>query len=454
MSRLTVVGATCGVGSMLIGARQAGFEVLGNIEWRKYYFARDEQGRNTFTENFPNAVFKEKFDDLTLPEIERLMNPTLAMGHPECGHFSKLNMVNPSRDVNLMDAGDIPLFCDLIAQIKPRFFVMDDLPLSFGAFPMEEYVKKLPDYDLFPEWISNFHYGNIQKNRKRMFMLGALKQEKWVFLPGEEEHSHTMRTVLEDLGEPRAGSNFPNHDPHSLTDLAGKGRHLDTMGRDSHPTYAELQAWFKANPEGTILRYITEDGTVKVRPSHATGYWNGHSHVLDGGSLAMHPVRCTPFTIRERARIQGAPDEFVFYGTKLTADGEYNHEKNIVMVKQSGKFMPVQFCRYVSRQIAAFVEGEPFECSQQRLIAPNEHVDQAKQWFCANVGYADQTRACGACWLAAHCAIRTERYGIGAPPAGALPAPRVSSSPRVRSKPPIVSPKRVYAPVKEKDVSY
>src|SRR5271166_6587209 len=64
---LTAVCITCGIGSMLLGARQAGFDVLGNLEWRKYYHAKDEQGRNTITENFrrPGLVFKEKITNLS-----------------------------------------------------------------------------------------------------------------------------------------------------------------------------------------------------------------------------------------------------------------------------------------------------------------------------------------------------------------------------------------------------
>ena len=66
---MRAVGITCGIGSLLIGARQAGFEVVGNIEWRKYYHARDQHGRNTFTENFRGAFFREKIDDLTPQEL-------------------------------------------------------------------------------------------------------------------------------------------------------------------------------------------------------------------------------------------------------------------------------------------------------------------------------------------------------------------------------------------------
>ena len=94
MTRHRAVGITCGVGSMLVGARQAGFDIVGNVEWRKYYHATDARGQNTFRVNFPGALFKEKITDLDPQEIERLMGADLALGHPECGNFSILGGVN------------------------------------------------------------------------------------------------------------------------------------------------------------------------------------------------------------------------------------------------------------------------------------------------------------------------------------------------------------------------
>ena len=408
---LTALGLTSGIGSLLVGARQAGFEVLGNVEWRRYYFSKDPRGRNTCTENFPGAIFKNKIEDLTPQEIERVMNADLALSHPECGRYSQLSSMNTDQSD---DPGDIPLFVDLVARLKPKFFIMDDLPKCFKAFPMREFSVRLPEYDLYPEWISNFHYGNVQKNRKRMFMVGAMKSERWAFRPGERENALTLRDVIGDLGEPRAGSNYPNHDPHVLDEIVGRGKHLETLGRDRAATYADLRDFFQSNPSGTILRYVSSTGKIKVKPSHATGYWNAHAHVLDGASLSMHPIRCLPYTIRERARIQGFPDDFVFYGTRLNAAGEWNHEKNNNIIKQTGKAMPIQFARYASEQVAAHLLGSPFESSGHRLIPPNPWVDDAKRWYCDNVGYSDQARACGECWLYSTCSIRSSRYGIGA----------------------------------------
>lgn len=408
---LKAIGITCGIGSLLVGAKQAGFEVVGNLEWRKYYHLQDDRGRNTFKENFQGAVFKENFRDLELPEIERMMGADIALGHPECGRFSRLSGSVTTRDARAQDPGDIPLFVELVSKFKPRFFVMDDLPKSFTAYPMEKYHELLPDYDLFPEWVSNWGYGNVQKGRDRMFMLGALRSERWVFVPGESEHGLKVKDVLEDLPTPRKGANIPNQDPHDNS--LDCFRALNLGGFRKKNTWGAVQEYFADKKGGFTLEYPTADGRLVKRIGFLKGHWDGPAHVLTGGNATMHAERNEPYTVRERARIQGFPDDFVFYGTILNSRGEWNHDTNIHMVKQTGKAMPIQFARYVSEQIAAHIEGRPFQSSGRRVIRPNDDVNGAKRWYCGiGPGYSDQGRACGACWMAARCEIRTGRYGL------------------------------------------
>lgn len=414
---LSVVGITCGIGSMLVGARQAGFNVVGNIEWRGYYHRRDEEGRNTFLENFPGAFMKKRVEDLDDGELELSTGCDLAIGHPECGLYSAMQGCNNYRerklDEKLKDPGDIPLFLDLIRQLRPRFFVMDDLPKSFLACPMEEYHKRLQDYDLFPEWVSNYHYGNIQRRRIRLFMIGALKSERFVFRPGERDHSKTLADVIGDLPtEPIAGEIF-NHDPMDEVAQSSRVIHMDYVGHRAN--YGDYRRWMQDKREGTVYEYWSPNGgKLKKKPGWYKQRWNKPCAVVDGGSGHTHPLRNLPFTIRERARIQGFPDDFLFYGTKLNEKGEWLHEHNIHVVKQTGKAMPIQFCRYVSDQIRHHIEGRPFKSSGARLEVPNPYVDQSKKWYCLNVGYSDQEKACQRCWMAETCEIRQAgTFGTG-----------------------------------------
>lgn len=169
--------------------------------------------------------------------------------------------------------------------------------------------------------------------------------------------------------------------------------------------------------EGGPIHYVGEDGEEKIRVGSYKGHWRGPAHVLTGGISGFHPQRGVPYTIRERARLQGFPDDFEFFGTVYDQeDGQrvWNHDKNMHMVRQTGKAMPIQFCEYVSAQVAAHIAGahwlDDVRATNARVIAPNAYVDEAKAWYCANVGYANQKLACQTCSQARGCAIREAKH--------------------------------------------
>ena len=383
MAELTAVGITCGVGSMLIGAKQLGFEVVGNIEWRSYYHATDERGLNTFTENFKGAPFVRsiKADAVS----SRMYGATLAMSHPECGAYSTLS----GNQKRLDSKSDIPLALELIRELKPRFFAMDELPKALIAMPMEELMESLPGYDLFPEWVSNYNYGNVQKARNRFFLIGARRGEGFTFVPGEEPSEQTLQDVLQGL------EGLPNNDPQATKGIARYARHVRFHG--AYPTHEEAQEFLAAHKRGTIY-YHNAEGRITPRMSLPKSAWDKPCPVLTGLNPALHPSG-RPFNVRERARIQGVPDDFVFYGTKLEGNGTFDHCRNATMAKQTGKFMPVQFCTYVARQVKAHVQGKRFKSSGQRVVKPNPFVTQAKMDWCAATWYEDQKRACSHCWV-------------------------------------------------------
>lgn len=375
---MKALGITCGIGSMLIGARSAGFEIIGNIEWRKYYHYKDEQGRNTFTKNFSPAFMVH-----TISEVEQPKGIDLAMAHTECGGYSLLNQ---QRKQSQNDAGDIPLFTELIRRIRPRFFVHDNLPKSLLGYSIQDWHEALPGYDLFPEWISNYNYGNIQKFRRRFFMIGALKKEQFIFHPGEFEHSTTVWDRIGDL-HPYRKNTDPNHTRRKPSDK------LLTLPSSSMGRVGEFARTMKSMKAGEAPDYRSQSGEMKKRIGTIKAYQYKHSHTLTKGEAVFHPITGFPLTCRERARIQGCPDTFQFYYPG----------NNLVMTQQTGKFMPVEFCIYIARQISAHIEGKDFLHSGQRIIKSNVLIDEAKQWYCKNAGYyprkSYQKEVCEACWL-------------------------------------------------------
>lgn len=393
------LGITCGIGSLLIGAYQAGCNVVGNIEWRKYYHHLDGNGDNSFRHNFPDAFFIQDQSQLTHEQEAILSDLTIAAGHPECGNFS---ILRHNRHESVSDPGDIPLFIRMVARFKPRYFFMDDLPDSFLAFPMGAYHELLPDYDLFPEWISNHHYGNIQKKRNRFFMIGALKSERFVFQPGEKENPVPLWQVIEGC------EGLSNHREHSLTAKTGRATGLTGIGE--HGTYEDIRDFFKDKKDGTVMEYHARDGQIKKRLGLSKAYRDGHCFVLTGTNPIINPETNLPFSLRERLRIQGAPDDFELVGEVLEEDGTWSHDRNNDLVKSTGKFMPVQFGQYFCEQVIAHIEGRPFETSGKRMLPGHAQIDSAKLWYCHNVGYGEQQEeACQNCWMG-NCAVRKNEY--------------------------------------------
>lgn len=389
---------------MLIGARNAGFDISGNIEWRRYYSLPDKEGRVTFLENFPGAIHGYKLADMDRDQVFHRGPIDLAMGHPECGHASQLNTTNKNHDKHIQGESDIRLFVEMVSQLKPNYVVMDDLPKSFIGFEPEKYHELLPDYDLFFEWICNYGYGNVQKHRNRLFLIAAKRELEYVFVPGEKNHSTTLEDLIGDLVPEETLGTIPNHLPHDMAALTGRANHLFYRGFKGD--WRDISLALQWQRIGTNLDYVGTDGEIHRRVCNLATYWDRHTHLLTGANPIYHPILYRPLTIRERARIQGFPDDFIFYSERVNDRGEWNHDKNSHMTKMTGKAMPIQFNQYVASHIKHHIETgntNPEFATGNRILKPNSYVDEAKQWYCHNVGYSDQKRACEACWMKPTC---------------------------------------------------
>jgi len=396
---LKALGLTSGIGSMLIGAQKQGFQVVGNIEWRDYYRYQIEDYPTTFCHNFPGAWMSR--GPLDLPVDLYPGDIDFAAGHPECGRYSNLSFSVPGtqyHETRGKDVSDIPLFLKYVALFKPRFFLMDDLPASFEPFPMKEYIKLLPEYDLFPEWVSNWGYGNIQRNRNRMFIVGALKEEKFAFVPGEFKHEKVLKDIIPDLVDFEEDQIFKNH---STVDLDVRSqRYVNMNFRGHNPSWRDL-VQSNYNPRKNIP-YVSDKGEDKIRPGTWSPDWDGYCPVLAGGFNPVHPLRRTPLSIRERARIQGFPDDFIFFHDDVGPDrmlwDPYNSDGQRG-IKQTGKAMPIQFCEFVSEQVRCHILGKKFKATGKRVMKAQPMVDKAKRDFCEQSGYAAWQDVAEACWL-------------------------------------------------------
>lgn len=400
---MKAIGMISGIGSMLIGAKKQGYEIVGNIEWRPYYHT------GTFEHNFPGAFMEKTLKDLSPAQLESCKDLDLLIGHTECGNFSNLR-ANKNVKIDEGDKGDIPQFIEGVQVLKPKFFVMDNLPKSLIVADWKYYNEELPGYDIHFEWVSNHGYGNIQKNRKRLFVIGSRKDLGFSFIPGEFVHTDTIIDHIEPIGPEVENNDRIEQDAiyNGWMKYQWDEMYIGLSVDANRMTLREFQEHIKDYPNNLNFPYFNKKGEQKFKIGFSKTDVNRHALVLSGGGACydnhFRSDTLFPFTIRERARIQGCPDDFVFLPTGIkTTTKEYSH-----LIKQTGKFMPIQFCSFVTKQIQDFLNLEIEEdgYTRERTINNNEHVDKNKYEYCQVVKYSDPGGVCEYCGSKKYCAKR------------------------------------------------
>lgn len=369
--KYTAVGSYAGIGSMLIPFKnRKNWAVLGNHENRKIHTYVGEDGKNTFTEYFQSPLWPNGVP----PGIH---STTLMAAQPKCGGFSSLYATgrragDSTSGVEKYGEMILESIQDIVT-VQPEVFYMDNLAKSLLLITPKMWDKYLKNYHIYFHWVSNYHYGNAQKGRNRLFVVGS--RNGFHFVPRENKPGKTVKDCIGDLLDAEWGS-VPNHDKHSRNDTdnicnlakSNKWKHI--------AKYVKEECRYGEN-----LPYRAQDGTIKRRIGSNKLHWDKHSHTLAGIKGAkFHPVHGYPISIRERCRLQGYPDDFVIQGTKYMPDGTWSLRKNSYPVRQLNNTMPLEFCEEFATQLCYFLKYGKNQYSRSEAIhgiKPNPIIDAA-----------------------------------------------------------------------------
>lgn len=359
---MRVVGILAGVGSLLREAQDVGFEVVGNLETRAPY----STGRHLAWDLNFDAPLIRKSEQIALSGPERWIRPDLIIGHPPCGAHSQLgNSGQPAHKsteerramqaVRHARAGLLPFFVEQVAALKPKVFVLDNLPKILSTVaPREWWIEALPKYELQFITMMNWDYG-IPQLRKRLWVVGTRKPRPPFRFKPTTKRLRGPKTAVEAWDglpwEPWINDPATGH-VHVGPDQMLTGDYRTTVKDLNVRAATQLALGFLSIPPDKAWPYITRFGRLAVKIGRQRLAFEKYSRTITGLPSIHHPMTGWPLTARERARLMGWPDDFHLGGE----DAAYNRTELMRLTLFTGKAVPSGFPKYLLKQIVTYLE--------------------------------------------------------------------------------------------------
>jgi len=320
-SKFTGVSLFTGAGGMDVGFEKAGVAVIFANEIVPV--AAETYRANRNESNMVNADIYSILDDM-----DQYAGADIVFGGPPCQGFSVAGKMDPNDDRSKL----IFTFLDVVEKIRPRAFVMENVK-ALGALEKWEpvrrrYLERCSElgYSTTHFILNATEYGVPQK-RERVFFIGfrdhlidRSRLEK--LLLDQKNQAPILRDLLKPLG--RAGTEANPHtctakitfatnpimrkSPYAGMYFNGQGRPMDIDG------YANT---LPASMGGNKTPFVDEDYLFGA----ATSDWvvDYHKGLMDGSITPVFeeaPKRLRRITIKEAAKIQTFPDDYIFCGNK------------------------------------------------------------------------------------------------------------------------------------------
>lgn len=375
MSKPVVVDYFSGPGGLSEGFSQAGFKTVMGIDY-------DENSAKTFKNNHPDADYiKAEIGELNPQKVlDRLDckkgEIDIVVGGPPCQGFSIAGDRKKDDERN-------ELFKDYarhIDALNPKFVLMENVP---GMLSMETPDNK-PVIDKIHEIFLDIGYNTdhkvlkasnfgVPQNRERVFILGTRLDGGVIDFP---ERTHIKNGANQKLTEVESDTNKVITVDEALSDLpslkAGEeathyksepNNNYQKIMRKNMNKSSELKNHSSVNHRDHIIKrfsYIPQGGDMtdapeEHQPSKVYSSRNRRlkknapsytvtSHVLDE---LIHPEDNRAITVREAARIQSFPDNYIFSGERNVFHGSDETSQ----YEQVGNAVPVLLAKSIGENI-------------------------------------------------------------------------------------------------------
>ncbi|OQY48811.1 MAG: DNA (cytosine-5-)-methyltransferase [Anaerolineaceae bacterium 4572_78] len=298
---MKVIDLFAGCGGMSLGFMNAGCELCASYDnW--------QAAINVHKKNFSHPIFKvDLYHGLENISTFQKHEPDIIIGGPPCQDFSSAGKRNES----LGRANLTIIFAQIVCQVKPTWFVMENVPriVKTKTYLKTWQIFQNANYQLVEIFLDASFCGVPQK-RKRLFLIGKLNQD-----------IGRLNYLLE--------KNLTKH-PMSVREYLGDSISVNHYYR--HPRSYKRRGIFSIDEPSPTIRGVN-------RPLPC-GY-PGHQ-----GDTAPVSEKIRALTTKERSLIQTFPPYFIWEGTKS------NLEQMI------GNAVPVKLAEHVAKAILDYADKE------------------------------------------------------------------------------------------------
>lgn len=357
--KLTVIDLFCGCGGLSRGFLDAGYDVLMGIDF-------DDAALKTFKANHGNAeaLKLDLFDlsniNIIKDKVEQKTNKLdVLIGGPPCQGFSLAGKREEDDKRNQLYNAMVKT----AEVLRPRVIILENVPgmlTQYGGKFKEKIFSDFESlgYKMAVKVLYAPDYG-VPQIRKRAVYVGILNGKKPFEYPEplvEPENYVTCSQAISDLPSLEGDEDY---NPNRVREYEEEPKtdYQKMMRQNSHQLYNHTPT---KHAQKTIdnLKLIPDGGKYKDLPDGLSGNFKYHESLhrysSNKPSLTIDTGHRTHFhykwnripTVREAARLQSFPDDFIFFGNKQE------------QYKQVGNAVPVLLSKAVALKLRKVLKDE------------------------------------------------------------------------------------------------
>lgn len=359
--KYNVVDLFCGAGGLSRGFMDAGFDVKIGIDWDDAALKTFENNHGTAEALKLNLFDLENIQEIKIKLIEMDVEKVdVLIGGPPCQGFSLAGNREESDERNVLYRAMVKT----AKLLKPKVVLLENVPGILTLYKGKAKEKIFNDfeelgYKMDVKVLYAPEYG-IPQIRKRAFFIGLLNSEDTFKYPTpklKEEEFITCKQAIDDLPSLEGDNNYDlscirdyksepnteyqcimradstkvyNHTPTNHTKKTIEHLKLVPDGGKYTDLPPELAATYKYRE--SLRRYNSQKPSLTIDTGHRTHFHYKYNRIP---------------TVRENARLQSFPDDFIFYGNKQE---QYKQVGNAVP-PLLGKALAEEIKKYLDKEI-------------------------------------------------------------------------------------------------------